>query len=276
MLAAAAIGYAALVLVVYCLQDRLLYHADKEVVSTPHDAGLSYEAITFKASDDVDLSGWYVPSRGAATVVLFCHGNEGNLSRTLRQVRLFSRIGVNAFFFDYRGFGNSGGELSEEGTYRDAEAAWNFLTGNKKIPAERIVIAGESLGGAVAAWLAGRHNPAALILDSTFTSLPDLLDQRYPYLPLKHILQFRYNTCDFLPDVRCPVLIIHSCDNKIVPYSHGCRLYDLAPGDKEFLEVRGGSENGSLAPEDSYAAGIKEFLTGHVNASPLNSPAARK
>jgi fermentation-respiration switch protein FrsA (DUF1100 family) len=176
-------------------------------------------------------------------------------------MKLFNRLRLSAFIFDYRGYGYSRGSPSEEGTYKDAEAAWNYLVKEKHVPPNRIVIVGESLGGAIAARLAGRRESSALILESTFTSLPEVASESYPFLPMKLLLRMRYAASDYLADVKCPVLIVHSCDDEMVPYSHGCALYDKARGPKDFLEIRGDHETGPVTSADSYMKGIDAFIT---------------
>ena len=151
-----AAAYGGLALWLFIFQSNLVFYpdVDREVAATPKLAGLQYEDIRLKTSDGIDLHGWYVPASQPRGTVLFLHGNAGNISHRIDSIEMFHRLGYSTLIFDYRGYGNSGGKPNEQGTYRDAEAAWRYLTEKRHIPGCRIVLFGESLGGAVAAWLA--------------------------------------------------------------------------------------------------------------------------
>jgi fermentation-respiration switch protein FrsA (DUF1100 family) len=255
--------YATFALFLYWTQARHVYFPTRAVSATPDHLGIPYEDIAFTTTDSVRLSGWFVPAAHAKGTVLFCHGNAGNISYVLETVRLFHSLDYNLLVFDYRGYGASEGTPTEEGTYRDVEAAYSYLVRDRAIAPGSIVLMGRSLGGAVAAWLAQQHPPRALILESTFTSLSDMAAEAYPYFPVRWILRFRYATIDRLAALRCPVLIIHSREDEIVPYRHGRALLERAREPKAFLEIRGGHNEGFLVSADAYTAGIREFLVAH-------------
>ncbi|MDP3482946.1 MAG: alpha/beta hydrolase [Sulfuricella sp.] len=263
MLAAA---YAGLAGVLYFSQSSMVYYPEigREIVATPLQAGLDYEEVRLLAADGVALHGWFVPSAQSRGTVLFLHGNAGNISHRLDFLLMFHRLGYNTLIIDYRGYGNSAGEPSEQGTYLDAEAAWRYLTETRKIPPDTIALFGESLGGAVAAWLAVRHEPAALVIASGFTSVPDLAAKFYPYLPVRRLSRFSYDTREYLQSVAAPVFIAHSPDDEIIPYRHGRALYDAAKPPKQFLELSGGHNEGFIFVRDSWARALGEFLDEHV------------
>jgi hypothetical protein len=244
----------------YFTQDRHIYFPTEAISATPGHLGISYEEVAFTTTDSVRLTGWFIPAAHPKGTVLFCHGNGGNISYLLETVKLFHAMEYNLLVFDYRGYGSSDGSPTEEGTYQDAEAAWDYLTRDRGVPPGTIVLMGRSLGGAVAAWLARRHLPPALILESTFTSLSDMAADAYPYFPIRWMLRFRYDTIDRLADLRCPILVIHSRSDEVVPFHHGRALYDRARGPKTFLEIHGGHNEGFLVSADAYAAGIRRFL----------------
>jgi fermentation-respiration switch protein FrsA (DUF1100 family) len=250
--------------VIFAFQSRLIYFPAKELDASPHDLGLRYEAITVTASDGVELFGWFVPAQEERAVVLYCHGNAGNISSRLWTIQLYNKLHLSTFIFDYRGFGHSGGSPSEEGTHADALAAWKYLVDVRKIPPERIVVAGESLGGAVAARLAAECRPGALILSSTFTSLQEVASELYPFLPIKWMLRFRYPTSAYLRSVKCPVLIVHSREDELIPYSHGRDLYAQAPAPKELLEIKGGHNTNGVVSADACMVGIGEFVAKYL------------
>lgn len=263
-----AAAYAGLAGVLYFSQSSMVYYPEigREIVATPRQAGLDYEEVRLLAADGVALHGWFVPSAQSRGTVLFLHGNAGNISHRLDFLLMFHRLGYNTLIIDYRGYGNSAGEPSEQGTYQDAEAAWRYLTETRKIPPDTIALFGESLGGAVAAWLAVRHEPAALVIASGFTSVPDLAAKFYPYLPVRRLSRFSYDTREYLQSVAAPVFIAHSPDDEIIPYRHGRALYDAAKPPKQFLELSGGHNEGFIFVRDSWARALGEFLDEHVGA----------
>ncbi|HYR05301.1 MAG TPA: alpha/beta hydrolase, partial [Gallionella sp.] len=248
ILAILAAIYAGLMLVLYFFQARLVFYPEtgREIIATPGQAGLPYEDVRLTTSDGIDLYGWFVPAPQPRGTVLFLHGNAGNISHRIDSLQMFYRLGYSTLIFDYRGYGNSGGKPSEQGTYRDAEAAWRYLTGQRQIPACRIVLFGESLGGAVGAWLAARQKPAALVIASGFTSVPDLARHFYPYLPVRWLTRIRYDTLKNLRAVAAPVLVAHSPEDEIIPFEHGRALYEAAHQPKQFLEIAGGHNDGFI------------------------------
>jgi len=198
-------------------------------------------------------------------VILFCHGNAGNISHRLESIQIFHRLGLNVFIFDYRGYGRSEGKPSEIGTYRDVEAVWQYLVEERQVSPNRIVVFGRSLGGAVAAWSANRHTPGALILESAFTSVPDIAAKLYPYLPVRLLSRFKYNTAEYLDEVDCPVLIVHSREDEIMPFSHGKQLFERARGPKEFLEISGTHNEGFITSEKRYIEGLNTFISEYLH-----------
>jgi fermentation-respiration switch protein FrsA (DUF1100 family) len=199
--------------------------------------------------------------------VLLFHGNAGNISHRLDYAAMFDRLRLSTLLVEYRGYGRSTGSPSEQGTYRDATASWRWLTQTKGVPASDIVLFGESLGGAVAAWLAARERPRALVLASTFTSIPDLAAEFYPFLPVRWLSRFDYNTLDALSRVNAPVLVAHSRTDDIIPYSHGERLFAAAREPKSFLELRGGHNDGFVFMRPEWVSALGAFLDAAARGS---------
>ncbi|MCE5242393.1 MAG: alpha/beta hydrolase [Syntrophobacteraceae bacterium] len=260
ILYAAALVYVILAFALFLFQSRLIYFPERRIVGTPHDMGLPFDVVSFKTQDGLTLSGWFVPGGERSAVMLCCHGNAGNISDRLLFVEFLHRLHVSVFLFDYRGYGDSEGMPEERGTYLDAAAAWQYLVEERKVVPGRIVVHGQSLGGPIAAWLAREKNPAALILESTFTSLPDLASQIYPFFPVRLLARYKYCTEKYLQGLRCPVLIIHSREDETVPYEHGTRLYQVAHEPKRFLELRGDHNGCFLTSGDSYAKALDEYI----------------
>lgn len=262
ILIAAASTYGLLLLLTFLFQARLIYfpNVGRELAATPRDAGLDYEDVQLRSADNVVLNGWWVPTRDARGAVLILHGNAGNISHRIGYLTLFNRLHYATLLIDYRGYGKSGGSPSEEGTYRDAEAAWLHLVETRKVNARDIVIVGESLGGAVATWLAAKYPPRALIIASAFTSVPDLGAQIYPWLPVRLLARIRYDNLDRIAKIAAPVLVAHSRDDEIVPFAHGEALFAAAREPKQFLAMRGGHNDALVFARDEWAAAVAAFL----------------
>lgn len=261
--------FVGLALVLYIFQNRLVYYPEngREITVTPRQAGLPYEDIQISTSDGVNLHGWHVIAPHSRGTVLFFHGNAGNISHRIGYLQMFYRLGYSVLIFDYRGYGNSGGATTEQGTYRDAEAAWRYLTEQQHIPSCRIVLFGESLGGAISTWLAARHPSAALVIASGFTSVPNLAHHFYPYFPVRWISRIHYDSEENLRAVATPVLISHSRDDEIIPFDHGLALFAAARQPKRFLEISGGHNDGFIFLRESWVKALESFFDEYVGAS---------
>lgn len=256
-------GYGAMLLYVFLSQSRLLYlpnFAGDKLIATPERIGLSYQDVHLTASDGVRLHGWYVPATQARGTILFLHGNAGNISHRLESIERFHRLGLHVLIIDYRGYGDSEGRPGEEGTYRDARAAWDWLVRSKSARPSEIVIFGRSLGGSIASKLASEVNPAGLIVESAFTSVPDAAASIYWFLPVRLLSRFEYNTREALESVTCAVLIVHSRDDEIIPFAHGQALFAAASQPKQFLELNGGHNDAIFTSMSDYERGLREFL----------------
>lgn len=262
LLLAVVIGYAVIASAMYLLQHRLLYLPDvpsRALSTTPRDIGLDYEDVTLHTADGVAIHGWFVP--GGDRVLLFFHGNAGNISHRLGSIEVFHRLGLSVLIIDYRGYGRSEGRPSEAGMYQDAEAAWEYLTVARGLAAERIVVLGRSLGGAVAAYLAAHRSPGALIVESSFTSVPDLASELYRWLPARTLSRFDYPTARYVAAVDCPVLVVHSRDDEITPFRHAEAIFAAARDGRALVELEGTHNDAHLRSERDYIAALRLFLT---------------
>ncbi|MEX2353047.1 MAG: alpha/beta hydrolase, partial [Gammaproteobacteria bacterium] len=221
---------------------------------------LDYEEVTLSTTDNVSIHGWYLPHPQARATLLFLHGNGGNISHRLEKLRIYHDLGLSVLIIDYRGYGQSGGKPSESGTYLDAEAAWRYLVETRGIPPQAIIVYGESLGAAMATWLSSRYPPGAVILESSFTSIEDMGRHYYPYLPVKLLTRIKYPVLERLQETRCPVLIIHSPEDDIVPYSQGRALFRAANEPKSFLEIQGDHNSGFYQSGNLYRDGLQQFI----------------
>ncbi|MEQ9363205.1 MAG: alpha/beta hydrolase [Leptospirales bacterium] len=281
LLTAACLAYAALVGYVYAVQDRLAFYPLSEHSQTPADFGLAPENHTVGTADGERLDAWFFSAGSDSYVLLYSHGNAGNLSHNLASVRQLRRLGLSVFIYDYRGYGRSTGHPDEAGLYRDAEAAYLYLRESLGVPAERVILFGRSLGGALAVHLAVREPARALILESTFTSAVDLGAELYWYLPVSLLARNRFESLRRLsatelkdPDgAPVPLLVIHGRQDRLIPFAHGRRLYQAARTTrKNLLEIKGGHNDGFLVSKRDYEAAFVEFIRGLApsNASDAN------
>ncbi len=264
------LAYIGLAIALYFGQANMVFMPSKDVLDTPKSIGLKFEDIQLTTKDNVNLSAWFVPAKDnnpiGKAVILFCHGNGGNIGNRVSYLPIFKDLGLATFLFDYRGYGKSEGQPTEEGTYKDVEAAWQYLTQERKIPPQKIIIYGESLGGAIASYIAQttaqqnpQNSPAGLILASTFTSISDRAAELYPFLPIRLLSKFSYNSIERLPNIKIPVLVIHSTEDEIIPFHHGEKNFQVANAPKKLVKLRGDHNGGFLDSLETYRNGINEF-----------------
>jgi hypothetical protein len=263
--ALAALAYAGILAALFLLQSRLIFFPEigREDATTPRDAGFAYEELRLATADGETLHAWYVPAPEARGVALLFQGNAGSIAQRVAWLPLLAALRLDALLVEYRGYGRSSGTPSEAGLRHDADAAWRHLTEVRGRRPEQVVVFGESLGGAVAAGLAARQRPGALVLMASFTSLADLGAELYPWLPVRPLLRFRFDTRAALAQVRCPVFIAHSRDDEIVPFLHAEALHAVAPQPKALLAMRGGHNEGVVYAEESWRQALAKFLEAH-------------
>jgi uncharacterized protein len=255
--------YLGLIALIYFKQSSLVFQPemDRDYSGSPATIGLPFSALKLATTDGEALDVWFVPARSQPRgLVIFFHGNAGNMGHRLDYLRMFRDLGLATFIIDYRGYGLSSGRPSEQGTYRDAEATWAHATDILGFAPDRIVIFGESLGGAVAASLATKYRPGALVLASTFTSVPDMGAELYPMLPIRALARIRYETLAKLAQTTCPVFVIHSRNDDIIPFSHGQRLFEAARQPKQFLEIEGSHNDGFIFNRVDWVQQLDGFL----------------
>lgn len=239
-----------------------VYHPDRTLYATGRELGLPMEDVSFRASDGVELNGWFFPASTNSTrrdlTLLFCHGNGGNISHRLEMCQALLSTGTSLFIFDYRGYGHSQGQPTESGTYLDAEAAYEWLRA-KGFAGRNIVVMGESLGGGVAAELCLKRETGGLILQSTFTSMPDIGSEIFPWLPVRWLGRVKYETQRKLPRLHVPVLVMHSRTDGLIGYHHAEKNFAAANEPKLFCEIQGG-HNEPLTAHARFLDGIENFL----------------
>lgn len=239
-----------------------VYHPDRYLMLTGAELGRPFEDVFFEASDGVKLNGWFFPAETntsrAQFVMLFCHGNGGNIGHRLDSCEALLETGVSVFLFDYRGYGRSAGLPSEPGTYADARAAYRWLQG-RGFAGANIIAFGESLGGGVVSELALHEPLGGLVLESSFTSLPDIGAEVFPWLPVHWLATIKYDTLARLPQLKIPLLVMHSHADELIRFQHAERNFAAANEPKLFWEIEG-DHNHPLTNRARFIAGIEKFL----------------
>jgi hypothetical protein len=256
----AVIGLLLLNVLMYLQQPHMIFFPMSELDQTPPDWGLEYEDVKLNTADGVQLHGWYIPKRESGQVLLFFHGNAGNISHRRDSIQLFHRLGLNVLIIDYRGYGKSEGKPGEQGLYRDATAAWRYLTEQKGFDPDDIVIFGRSLGGAVAAKLAAGVEARGLILESTMSSARDFARVVFKILSRLVVVRYEFNTAQLIKNVHYPVLVLHSPEDEIMPFHLGQKVYDEANQPKRFVRMRGDHNNGFLQSQPEYQQELDRWL----------------
>src|SRR5712691_2177209 len=254
---------AALLVLIWTMQRRLMYFPTAGV-PTPEEIGLAdVEPVTFETTDGLTLSGWFVASSGPSprVTVLVFNGNAGNRAHRGPLAAALHRHGVQVLLVDYRGYGGNPGSPTEKGLAADSRAARAYLAGRPDVDASRIVYFGESLGTAVAVDLAVEHPPAALVLRSPFTSMADVGQHHYPFLPVRLLLRDRFPAIDQIPRIRAPLLVIAGGHDRIVPIDNSRLLYDAAVAPKTLLVLPDADHNDyELLAGDEMIQAIVRFL----------------
>jgi fermentation-respiration switch protein FrsA (DUF1100 family) len=218
--------------------EKQVFFPDTTIAQSPADFDLPLEDIWFTSSDSVRLHGWLIPASPSTHIFLFCHGNAGNISHRLDNVRLLNQRGISVFIFDYRGYGRSDGSISEKGFYLDSEAAYQVARKWADQHKAKLVVFGRSLGGIAATHLGATKSCDGLILESTFTNMGAMARAHYP----------------LIDQVRAPILFFHGDKDRIVPIRLGRGLFEAAPNPKEFVVLPGAGHN------DTYFVGGQDYF----------------
>lgn len=224
-------------------------------------SGLPLEEVWFQSGDGTKLFGWYVGNAATSAVVLWCHGNAGNIINRLENLRELYRIGLSVFIFDYRGYGRSHGSPSEEGLYQDAVGAYDYLTRTRMIRPERLVVFGRSLGATVAAEVASQKPAAGLILESAFPSIEAVAKYHYGGLPVHWLLGAEFRLIDRLPHLSLPKLIIHGDQDDTIPLELGRQVFEAAKPPKFLYVIKGADHNNTYhVGGEPYFQRFAEFI----------------
>jgi len=239
------------------LEESSLYYPTKHIEATPKDINLKYDDIYFSSEDNTELNGWFIPAEDAEVCLIFIHGNGGNISHRLEKLQIFNELGLNIFIFDYRGYGRSKGRPEEEGLYKDALAAYDYVL--HRLGQNKVVIYGESLGGALAVDLASKVKVDGLVLEGAFTSITDMAKIIYPWLP-GFLLKSKFDSINKIAKVSAPKLHFHAAGDDIVSISLGRKLFEAAVSPKEFVLVEGAHNDAFFTSAEKVRKELKEFF----------------
>ena len=244
---------------IYWRQQAMVFFPVRDHIAQPDAWGLVYEDVQLTTEDGVSLHGWYIPKPGSDRALLFLHGNGGNISHRGDSLLIFNRLGFNVLIVDYRGYGHSGGRAGEQGLYRDAHAAWQYLLRERGFKSSEVIVFGRSLGAAVAAELGSRVMPAAVILESAFTRYSEMAALYFPALSRVAWLRYEFDTLARMPKLNMPVLVLHSRDDEIIPFAMGEQLYAAANKPKLFGEMQGDHNAAFVQSQPAYEQLIRQF-----------------
>ncbi|MFL5327931.1 MAG: alpha/beta hydrolase [Gemmataceae bacterium] len=226
--------YVGILIVILIFEKHFIYHPSTAAEywrSKPHG---QFEDVTLSSSAGDSIHGWWLSRPNAKSAVLYSHGNGGNLSLWgPRMVDWHNALDVSVLIYDYPGYGRSSGAPSEAGCYAAADAAWEWLIQKQNVAPEKVILAGESLGGALAVDLASRHPYRALVLLKPFSSIPDMAGEVFPWLPGRYLVRTQFNSFAKIKNCRGPLFLYHGERDTLIPYSQGKKLFDVAPGPKE-------------------------------------------
>lgn len=240
------------------IENFFVFFPDRNIDLLPDDLGLVCRDIYFETGDGERLNGWFFPVSGekSSPVILFFHGNAGNMSHRLENIQLLLEQDIRVFIFDYRGYGKSSGRPTEEGLYLDGLAACDYLLENEGVSTGDIVLFGRSLGAAVAVNTALNRSVRSVIMESAFLSTKHMAKTMPLFMPLSYFLPPNYNNLEKVRAIKAPKLFIHGDDDEIVPFSMGETLYRESEPPKYFLCLEGAGHNDTY-----YKGGDDYFLT---------------
>ncbi|MEI6085520.1 MAG: alpha/beta hydrolase [Verrucomicrobiota bacterium] len=238
-------------------EPRMVYYPDRTPFVTP--PGVTDLQLT--ASDGVKIHGWYVPGPTTATqTVLFLHGNASNLSDRNEKIDILRQLDVNVCIIDYRGYGRSAGEPNEAGTYRDARAAYDYLTKTLNREPRTVILYGESLGTGMSVELATRVPVGGVILEAGFTSIGDVAQGLFPFLPVRYLVRNKYDSIHKIAALNAPLLLLHSREDEVFAYRHAERLFAAAREPKRLVELHGGHNDAFMQSLEAYRTALREFF----------------
>ncbi len=244
----------------YAVQDRLIFMPGPPSSMTPADVKLAFEDLALSTPDGATIDAWFVPHDAPRATILITYGNASNMAEQLTTAKTFHRLDYATMLLEYPGYGRSAGKPGEQPFYAAAEAAWRYLIEVRGLTPGQIVLFGRSIGGAVAIELAHRHAPAALIVESSFTSMVDMGQAQYPLLPIRLIARHRFTSIEKVPQIACPKLFLHGERDTLVPIAMARRLFDAAAEPKHFIATPGDHNSSGFEYSHATIDAVAEWL----------------
>jgi fermentation-respiration switch protein FrsA (DUF1100 family) len=258
LIGAALAAYGVVVGGLYLFQRQLLYFPDRSRPDLGELAPFGVREVMLPTADGLSLLSWYLPARDSRPVVAYFHGNGGNIGYRAERLRRFAREGYGVLMLEYRGYGGNPGTPTESGLYADGAAALDFLAHQGIMP-HRLVLYGESLGSAVAVYLAARRDIAGLVLEAPFTSVVEVAQYHYSSVPASVLMRDRFDSISSIGKVKAPILVLHGERDRVVPVRFGRALFNAAPEPKEFWFA------GEAGHEDLARFGALDAVVDFVN-----------
>lgn len=252
-------AYVLVAALLYCFQERILFPASRCMDRDPGEFGWDFEEVR-RSVDGEETFGWFIPLEGHRGVVLFSHGNAGSLAGRLESIGLLRSFGFSVLAYDYGGYGYSTGSPSEERCYADIRAMWDYLTEERRVEAQDILLFGRSLGGAPTAELAMHVEAGGVVLESAFLSVADVARHNPLLRTLTWAIRHRFENKHKVAGIKSPLLVIHGPGDEVIPFENGVGLFQRATEPKTFLEISGTHNNG-FASSENYRPGWECFLT---------------
>lgn len=225
----------------WLFESDFVFKPENYSVGNWHPTGPQPIDVWITSKDGTRLHGWYLPHEHPRTIILYMHGNTGNVTyRYAELVKLHDKLAASVMTFDYRGYGKSTGHPEETGIIQDAEAARDWLAKKEHISPQNILLLGRSLGGGVAVDLAARQGTKGLILISTFLSLPETVSYHYPFLLPRIVMHNQFDSINKITSYHGPLLMIHGDSDALIPIQHGIKLFSASLGPKWFVRISGG------------------------------------
>ncbi|KTD62324.1 alpha/beta hydrolase [Legionella shakespearei] len=248
-------------LLIYIFQRHLIYFPDRHIPDLKAYHAQDMDVVTLKTKDNLTLKSWYKPAAKNQPTLLYLHGNAGNIGYRMTLARKFLKAGLGVFLLEYRGYGGNRGSPNEQGFYEDGQTALDFLQ-EQGIKPSQLVLYGESLGTGVATKLGSEHAACAIILQSPFTSLPNVARYHYPWVLMEP--WDKYNSLERIKTIHTPLLVLHGKLDRIIPYTDGLALFDAANEPKKMLTFPNKDHN-NLWSERSFSNDIIQFIEEHCN-----------
>ena len=236
------IVYVLIAFLAYTYQERLVFFPSKMPLNHTYDFCQDFEEFNLTTDDGAKLNAVHIKQDSSKGLILYFHGNSGNISHLIHVANLFSAKGYESILVDYRTYGKSTGKVSEAALYKDAQLFYDYA--KQRYQEKEIILYGRSFGTGIATWLASENEPEKLVLESPFYSAVALGKHRFPFLPIDWLSNFRFPSNEYIKQVECPIYIFHGKEDKVIPYESAEKLFAAIPGNnKELFSISNAGHN---------------------------------